>query len=110
MDNKIKLYTDELKIGMYVSELDRAWIDTPFLFQGFLISQHEELEQLQKHCDFVFVDRELSRPEVSPLLKASALRRPPPKRVPLGQQRFTEANFRHSLSIPSMSIGMHAAG
>ena len=113
MDNKIKLYTDELKIGMYVSELDRAWIDTPFLFQGFLISQHEELEQLQKHCDFVFVDRELSRPEVSPLLKVSSLRRHPPKngakRVPPGHKRFTEADFRHSL-VSSFRVYRDARG
>jgi putative nucleotidyltransferase with HDIG domain len=98
---KIKLYTDELHLGMYVSELDRAWIDTPFLFQGFLINHQEELEQLKKHCDFVFVDKALSRPEVSPLLKASSQRRPPKatgKRKPSAPQRFTEANFRQSLA------------
>lgn len=109
MNNKIKLYTDELKIGMYVSELDRAWLDTPFLFQGFLIRHIDELEQLQKHCDFVFVDRELSRPEVSPLLTASSHRRHPAKGVARGQKQFTEASFRHSL-VNSFRIYRDARG
>ena len=34
-----KVLSSELKIGMFVSELDRPWIDTPFLLQGFLISR-----------------------------------------------------------------------
>jgi Domain of unknown function (DUF3391) len=27
----------ELEFGMYVSELDRPWTETPFLFQGFVL-------------------------------------------------------------------------
>ncbi|MCO6413885.1 MAG: DUF3391 domain-containing protein [Thiogranum sp.] len=50
----------DLKKGMYVSELDRPWLDTPFLFQGFRITNSDELEQISKLCDFVFVDTEKS--------------------------------------------------
>ena len=50
----------DLKKGMYVSELDRPWIQTPFLFQGFRITNSDEIEQLSNLCDFVFVDTEKS--------------------------------------------------
>ena len=50
----------DLKKGMYVSELDRPWIQTPFLFQGFRITNDDEIEQISSLCDFVFVDTEKS--------------------------------------------------
>ena len=46
----------ELQFGMYVAELDRPWTETPFMFQGFVLRTHEELEILGKHCRYVFVD------------------------------------------------------
>ena len=45
-------------MGMYVSELDRPWLDTPFLFQGFPITSWGQIEELKKHCRTVFVDLE----------------------------------------------------
>jgi HD-GYP domain-containing protein (c-di-GMP phosphodiesterase class II) len=46
----------DLEIGMYVSELDRPWLETPFLFQGFVIRSDEELDALRRHCHLVTVD------------------------------------------------------
>ncbi len=61
----------DLDFGMFVAELDRPWLDTPFLLQGFVIESQVELETIRKHCSFVFVDFELSAPEVSEaILKA----------------------------------------
>lgn len=45
-----------LKIGMYVSNLDRPWIDTPFLLEGFLIETEEDISALVRHCVFVYID------------------------------------------------------
>ncbi|MDH5648529.1 MAG: HD-GYP domain-containing protein [Gammaproteobacteria bacterium] len=56
---KKKVDVRDLKIGMYVSELDRPWIDSPFLFQGFEIRGQEDLAALTKHCAYVFIDNEL---------------------------------------------------
>ena len=50
----------DLKIGMFVSELDRPWLQTPFLFQGFRITTSDEIDQITKLCEFVFVDTEKS--------------------------------------------------
>lgn len=46
----------QLKIGMYVAELDRPWLGTPFLMQGFLIEEQAQIEQLQALCQTVQVD------------------------------------------------------
>lgn len=47
----------ELAVGMYVSELDRPWLGTPFLLQGFLIESAEEVSQLRHCCKTVLIDR-----------------------------------------------------
>lgn len=46
----------DLKCGMYVCELDRPWIETPFLMQGFQIFCQEEIEQISHYCKFVYID------------------------------------------------------
>ncbi len=51
-----KVSVHDLLVGMYVVELDCPWIDTPFLFQGFLISSEDEIDQLHEYCDFVYID------------------------------------------------------
>ncbi len=58
--NRQKVGVDELAIGMYVSELDRSWLETPFLFQGFPITTQEEIATLQRLCRYVFIDIEQS--------------------------------------------------
>ncbi len=52
-----KIPTRDLKIGMFVSDLDRPWVDTPFLLQGFLIEDNEQIATLKTHCEYVMVDR-----------------------------------------------------
>ena len=56
-----KIDVNELAIGMYVSELDRPWLETPFIFQGFPLSTLEEIATLKRHCKYVYIDTEQSR-------------------------------------------------
>lgn len=42
---------------MFVSDLDRPWLDTPFLLQGFLLESDEEIAKLRYYCKYVIVDR-----------------------------------------------------
>lgn len=51
----------DLKLGMYVAELDRPWLGTPFWFQGFLIEDDHQIADLQACCRSVRVDRLLSQ-------------------------------------------------
>lgn len=48
----------ELRFGMYIAELDRPWTETPFRFQGFVLSSEQQLEALRKYCKSVVVDTE----------------------------------------------------
>ena len=50
-----RVSVDQLEIGMYVAELDRPWLETPFLFQGFYIRDGDEIEELKSHCEHVYV-------------------------------------------------------
>ena len=52
----IQLGVDELKLGMFVSQLDRPWLETPFLLQGFMIETVEDIEEIKKHCEYVYID------------------------------------------------------
>ncbi len=45
-----------LKIGMYVCELDRPWLETPFILQGFKITSLDEIETISEHCEFVYIE------------------------------------------------------
>jgi putative nucleotidyltransferase with HDIG domain len=51
-----KVYIHDLQPGMYVSGLDRPWLDTPFSLQGFMIRNHAEVKKLGFYCDYVFID------------------------------------------------------
>lgn len=42
---------------MFVAELDRPWLETPFLLQGFTIKTNGELRVLKEHCSYVYVDQ-----------------------------------------------------
>ncbi len=53
---KKKIETKALQQGMYVSELDRPWLETPFLFQGFVIRSDEEMRALRDCCSYVYID------------------------------------------------------
>lgn len=54
---KEKIEVGKLSLGMYVTELDRPWIGTPFLLQGFLLEDRADITALQSICSFVYVDR-----------------------------------------------------
>jgi HD-GYP domain-containing protein (c-di-GMP phosphodiesterase class II) len=53
----VKVLTTELKLGMFVADLDRPWVDTPFLLQGFLIEDERQMAELRSYCQYVIVDR-----------------------------------------------------
>lgn len=66
---KTKISVQDLEQGMYVSELDRPWLDSPFLFQGFLIDSEELLAQLKATCEFVYIDVDESIADIRPRLQ-----------------------------------------
>ncbi|HEX9627269.1 MAG TPA: HD-GYP domain-containing protein [Acidiferrobacterales bacterium] len=71
---KVAIDVAELRIGMYVCDLDRPWRDTPFLFQGFEIRTQEEIDTLRKLCRQVTV----LGPDAAPVAPAGRGRRGTP--------------------------------
>lgn len=56
----VHIASEHLAVGMYVTHLDRPWIETPFLLQGFLIDDDETLALVRKHCKRATVDKSAS--------------------------------------------------
>jgi len=59
---RIEMPVENLAFGMYIAELDRPWVGTPFVFQGFVLRNAWQLEALRKFCKLVRIDRERSDP------------------------------------------------
>ena len=102
----VKVASKDLKSGMFVADLDRPWIDTPFLLQGFLIDDGAQIDQLQRFCHHVMVDLERSvgdayrAPESVPLPRRP--RTPPAPSLPLVQKTTAPAAFaRPEVDRPS---------
>jgi len=53
----VKIMTTDAALGMKVLDLDRPWLETPFLFQGFEVSSDSEIKKLQEYCQYIQVDR-----------------------------------------------------
>ncbi len=47
---------DRLQPGMYVAELDRSWLHTPFRPPGLMLADAQQIEALARHCEYVYVD------------------------------------------------------
>jgi HD-GYP domain-containing protein (c-di-GMP phosphodiesterase class II) len=58
---------------MFIADLDRPWLDTPFLIQGFLLEDEEDLRTLQRLCKHVEIDLRRSTIDLSPLEQLLAL-------------------------------------
>ncbi|HEU4646321.1 MAG TPA: HD-GYP domain-containing protein [Burkholderiales bacterium] len=60
---KKRIPVEELQFGMFVGGLDRPWLGTPFLYQGFVLRTQQELDDLKRHCREVFIDTEKADPD-----------------------------------------------
>lgn len=58
---KVKLRVGDLRPGMYVCELDRPWLETPFLLQGIEIKTDTDIEMISRYCDYVYIDLERTK-------------------------------------------------
>jgi len=47
---------NDLSLGMYVAKLDRPWLETSFVLQGFYVRSSDTIAELDAECDFVYVD------------------------------------------------------
>lgn len=71
-----KIDVDQLRAGMFVCRLDRDWVGTPFLLQGFVIEDGRDIEQLRRLCSHVYIDVEKSDHAALDLLGSGGARGP----------------------------------
>ncbi|HEX4881931.1 MAG TPA: HD-GYP domain-containing protein [Porticoccaceae bacterium] len=57
-ENLVMVPAAQVEIGMFVAELDRPWIETPFLLQGFEVRTRSQLDTLMDFCRHVYVLKE----------------------------------------------------
>ena len=53
---RVKVLSEDLQQGMFVSELDIDWTDSTFLLQGFTIEDQSDIDAVMSQCKFVYVD------------------------------------------------------
>jgi len=53
---KVRLRVGDLREGMYVCELDRPWLETPFPIQGLEIKSGDDIKALMEYCEYVYID------------------------------------------------------
>jgi hypothetical protein len=58
---KVRVESTDLVVGMFVCDLDRPWLDSPFLIQGFYIKDNLDVDTVCDVCDYVFVDKVVGR-------------------------------------------------
>lgn len=92
-----KIAAAELVIGLYVSELDRPWLESPFLFQGFRIESEADLAQLRECCEHVYVDPERSEPDA--LTRTAAPTAAEPREGPVSSAAGTARRRREIDSL-----------
>jgi len=55
-----KISVKDLTVDMYVTDLDRPWVqapfEPPFEFQGFTVANVDDLEKVNKLCEYVYID------------------------------------------------------
>lgn len=81
-DNLTKVFAHDLRVGMRVCKLDRSWLDTPFIMQGFVVEDSEDVDTIAQYCEFVWVDN------TEPLVKRSE-----------GVQSSSHNQTRYSVSV-----------
>jgi len=52
-----KILANQLTLGMFVSELDKPWIESDFMLQGFILNDQADLDKIIATCTHVYIDR-----------------------------------------------------
>lgn len=53
---EVKIPVARLREGMYVCKLDKPWVESSFVFQGFLVTNEALIKKLKEECRYVYID------------------------------------------------------
>ena len=75
--SQLRISVHDLRIGMFIAELDRPWSETPFLMQGFLLDDAADMVTLRDFVVEVVIDPSRSNVKALAHLPGAALHEPP---------------------------------
>ncbi|AOY87944.1 phosphohydrolase [Marinobacter salinus] len=90
-----KVAVHDLEVGMFVSDLDRPWHQTPFPIQGFHIRSQDDVRALTSHCKWVMID-------VAEIREAKELKGA--SKPVFGRKQNRRGNGREELKLPPLSV------
>ena len=90
-----KVFVHDLEVGMFVSDLDRPWHQTPFPIQGFHIRSQDDIRALTSHCKWVAVDVAESR---------NAGGSNQSDKITFGLSKSAKSKGRQELKLPPLNI------
>ncbi|MDX1527278.1 MAG: DUF3391 domain-containing protein, partial [Gammaproteobacteria bacterium] len=61
-----KIAVNQVTRGMFVCRLDRPWLETPFLLQGFYVTNEEDISGLKEYCEYVFIETDAPALKLNP--------------------------------------------
>jgi len=99
----IQLPVSELKIGMFVAKLDKDWLDSRFLYQGFLIENIDHIDALVEECHNVWIDPQKAKLRLSAsanksvIYKTTTKKSSDQKQNNLISRKKTNTNIQHGL-------------
>lgn len=111
-DSTIEVSVNDLQPGMFVSDLDRPWLETPYLIQGILIQSEDDINELQRYCKHVYVDVDRSEPIVVQRYLSSAslhasLAVSNPRKSPASHEPKISFHASSAISNRSKSPALH---
>lgn len=90
----VKLPAMNLEPGMFVAELDRPWLETPFALQGFVVKDTDEILYVSNYVDHVYVDAEYVGIKQSMKLAVAAMESKPSVGLALREEfKRTKVSF-----------------
>jgi HD-GYP domain-containing protein (c-di-GMP phosphodiesterase class II) len=75
-----------LEPGMFIAELDRPWLETPFALQGFVIRDTSEILYVSNYVEHVYVDAEYKGRPISLKLATEPTAPDPRERLELNEE------------------------
>lgn len=110
--NLIQLHVSQLKLGMFVSALDRSWLETPFVVQGIAINSISDIDRLSEYANYVWIDPLKHSPLHMSSLQQADHSTPPAHKLHsnLNQQRApTPAKPKHTYNKSLSAADEHQA-
>lgn len=52
-----KIAAHQVALGMFITELDKPWIESDFMLQGFVLDKQADLDKIMTTCTYVYIDR-----------------------------------------------------